>query len=659
MAVKTVTGKVTGPDGSNKVAAITITLSQPCTIPGTQETVPSVVKTTSLADGTYSVSLQANNDLTPNGTFYTVTESTLDGGFYSFTIVVPQTAGPFVMSNIMTNAPTASPSPSHLSSLTVDGATIHPPQTPTEAVLVSGIDASLSEEILITLTASRVMGVPLNGVAGQHLHMVITEGGAGGFALTFGAGITVTNFGLNMGVGSKTDAYLTCISAGQWVVWSPSVSGQDITPRSVTVSTSPYTPDPLAASGGQSIAGLSLHKAQTVLQGFVQMMFGDGSGGGTASPGLVIGGTNGQWVLDIDVAQPIGNRDLTFSRVLSQRTISDGVTTLGSPIITSATAAFVSGDVGREVRGVGIPTGLVVLGPGTTIASVTNGTTAVLSANATASGTALYMEFGTLPRSVEDILYFASKGVNSCITYLGLNDLTVGGARVVLIGPGNASDPGIGALLIKNGLNQTGDALLVQNGGGGNLFRIDSIGHATLGQRGLDLSYPGSLSWGGGDSAAYRVWFNSGATAAAGGSNSARVMVIAGGTLAAGGNSDTLSQLEIASGTYAIGAFTGIAAYGIKITGSGFSKTGGGTIPGAYGLWIDGPTIGTANYAIYVPTGISRFDGLVDINQSIALGGGAAPTLGTIGGTGPATAAQNSWLKINIGTVASYIPVWR
>lgn len=43
----------------------------------------------------------------------------------------------------------------------------------------------------------------------------------------------------------------------------------------------------------------------------------------------------------------------------------------------------------------------------------------------------------------------------------------------------------------------------------------------------------------------------------------------------------------------------------------------------------------------------------------IALGGGAAPTVGTIGGSGPATAAQNSWLSVAIGGVTSFLPVWR
>lgn len=41
-----------------------------------------------------------------------------------------------------------------------------------------------------------------------------------------------------------------------------------------------------------------------------------------------------------------------------------------------------------------------------------------------------------------------------------------------------------------------------------------------------------------------------------------------------------------------------------------------------------------------------------------ALGGGAVPTLGTIGGTGPAAAAQNQWLKVFVNGAARFIPLW-
>lgn len=44
----------------------------------------------------------------------------------------------------------------------------------------------------------------------------------------------------------------------------------------------------------------------------------------------------------------------------------------------------------------------------------------------------------------------------------------------------------------------------------------------------------------------------------------------------------------------------------------------------------------------------------------VALGGGSAPTLGTIGGSGPATAAQNSWMRVLDSTGAAFfVPAWK
>jgi hypothetical protein len=44
----------------------------------------------------------------------------------------------------------------------------------------------------------------------------------------------------------------------------------------------------------------------------------------------------------------------------------------------------------------------------------------------------------------------------------------------------------------------------------------------------------------------------------------------------------------------------------------------------------------------------------------IALGGGSAPTLGTVGGLGPSAAAQNSWAQFYDSTGAAFwIPVWK
>src|SRR5882757_622084 len=60
------------------------------------------------------------------------------------------------------------------------------------------------------------------------------------------------------------------------------------------------------------------------------------------------------------------------------RTFTNGATTNTSTTLTSATAAFTSNDVGAKVTGAGIPAN-------TTIASVTNATTVVMSAAATAT----------------------------------------------------------------------------------------------------------------------------------------------------------------------------------------------------------------------------------------------------------------------------------
>lgn len=60
----------------------------------------------------------------------------------------------------------------------------------------------------------------------------------------------------------------------------------------------------------------------------------------------------------------------------------------------------------------------------------------------------------------------------------------------------------------------------------------------------------------------------------------------------------------------------------------------------------------TNAYALWIDAGLLRYDG------AIALGGGAAATLGTIGGGGPGTAAQNKWLSLNVDGTVYYLPLW-
>jgi hypothetical protein len=101
---------------------------------------------------------------------------------------------------------------------TLFGDLVHASQTVTETVLVSGINASLSEDVYVTLTANRVMGLPLNGVAGDRLHLIVTQGGSGNYTLAAGAGVTFTNVALNGAVGAQTELSLTCTSPTTWIL---------------------------------------------------------------------------------------------------------------------------------------------------------------------------------------------------------------------------------------------------------------------------------------------------------------------------------------------------------------------------------------------------------------------------------------------------------
>lgn len=108
--------------------------------------------------------------------------------------------------------------------------------------------------------------------------------------------------------------------------------------------------------------------------------------------------------------------DLVGQREFALRTVTDGVTTSGSTAISSATAAFSVDDIGKPISGTGIPAGA-------TIASVTSATAAVLSANASASGTGITFTIGVA---------LATASYPASIKPLKFNHaaVTIGGASV-------------------------------------------------------------------------------------------------------------------------------------------------------------------------------------------------------------------------------------
>lgn len=93
--------------------------------------------------------------------------------------------------------------------------------------------------------------------------------------------------------------------------------------------------------------------------------------------------------IDFDKREMIGGGSLLTAASNSGRAVSDGVLVLNSTHVSSATAAFVSTDVGRSITGTGIPaTTFIVL--------VVSGTEVVMSNAATASASGVSVTLGAL-----------------------------------------------------------------------------------------------------------------------------------------------------------------------------------------------------------------------------------------------------------------------
>lgn len=88
-----------------------------------------------------------------------------------------------------------------------------------------------------------------------------------------------------------------------------------------------------------------------------------------------------------------------------------------------------------------------------------------------------------------------------------------------------------------------------------------------------------------------------------------------------------------------------------------YAFVGASTITTAATLYVSGAPIAGANATI--TTGHAAwFAAKIRVDAAVALGGGAAPTLGTIGGSGPAASAQNEWLEIHTQNGKRFVPVW-
>jgi len=148
---------------------------------------------------------------------------------------------------------------------------------------------------------------------------------------------------------------------------------------------------------------------------------------------------------------------------------ADGVSTSGSTTFTSATAAFTAGDVGKGIsqltsKGTTDPFGSIA--SGATIVSVTNATTVVLSAPATATGSAvLFNVVGRIPALTQPLLKFMDTDLVTEIA-----KFTRGGATF------NTADVASVPLNVNAKTGQTADLIAVKDGAGVKQFSVGNQG---------------------------------------------------------------------------------------------------------------------------------------------------------------------------------------
>lgn len=140
--------------------------------------------------------------------------------------------------------------------------------------------------------------------------------------------------------------------------------------------------------GGSSMADGAFSPADLTGNGLTVQVGRPDTNNGTVRPYTYAGGKVASWEVGLVSGEIVTlGLDLVARHEISHRTVADGVTTNSSPNITSATAAFIQNDVGKPISGTNIPAG-------TTIASVTSSTAAVMSANATGTGSGLSFVIG-------------------------------------------------------------------------------------------------------------------------------------------------------------------------------------------------------------------------------------------------------------------------
>lgn len=107
--------------------------------------------------------------------------------------------------------------------------------------------------------------------------------------------------------------------------------------------------------------------------------------------------------------------------------------------------------------------------------------------------------------------------------------------------------------------------------------------------------------------------------------------------------------------TWSAGAITNQREWTINAPTYAFASAS--TITTAATFYVSNAPIAGTNATI-TTSHAAWFGAKIRVDGAVALGGGAAPTVGTIGGSGPATAAQNEWIEIHTQNGKRFVPAW-
>lgn len=183
--------------------------------------------------------------------------------------------------------------------------------------------------------------------------------------------------------------------------------------------------------------------------------------GPTVGPELDWAGYNGRWFVGVDVANSPTSRDFVLTGLRGTYSFPDGVTTSGSPTLTSASGGnFTSALIGSAISGSGIP-------PGTTISGVGGLTSLTMSANATATGSGVRVTI--TKNTASDLMYWKHRGGLS--PTLGIGVTPPDGSARLQISPED-TEPTMGGIRLRVGPSQTANAMTVYDSAAADRFWI-------------------------------------------------------------------------------------------------------------------------------------------------------------------------------------------